>query len=302
MHQFQRLSSWVALALVLAVVSTASAQQEGQGQGGNRGPGGQRGGFGGPGFGGPGGGRGGFGFGGPGGGGADRISLLGIEQVQKELSIASDQTPLLNELIGDFREQQREMFTGFGNFRELSEEERQKAMTEINARREKLQADFEKDLAVFLTADQSKRLDQIVIQQQGLRALANPETAGKLGLSDDQKKQIRETFEAQMNAMRDAFPRRGEGGQAGQPDQPRPDFAAIREKMEAQQKETETKVMAVLTAEQKKQFEDMKGKPFELDRRGFGGFGGRPPGGRPGEGGGRPGEGDANRPRRPAAE
>lgn len=68
----------------------------------------------------------------------------------------------------------------------------------------------------------------------------------------------------------------------------------IREIMTAGQKEIEEKVLGVLTSDQKKDYEAMKGKPFEgLDqlRGGFGGRGGDR-GGRGGPGGGRGRGGD----------
>ena len=43
-------------------------------------------------------------------------------------------------------------------------------------------------------------------------------------------------------------------------------MAEIREKMQAVQKEAEEKIVGTLTAAQKKQFEGMKGKPFEISR------------------------------------
>jgi len=86
----------------------------------------------------------------------------------------------------------------------------------------------------------------------------------------------------------------------------------MREKFDEARKKGDAKVLAVLTADQKKQFDEMKGKPFEVDRRALlsgGGRGGQQGGSRGqggGDRGGRPGgEGGGDRgkrPQRPAAE
>lgn len=70
----------------------------------------------------------------------------------------------------------------------------------------------------------------------------------------------------------------------------------IREKMQEMRKEAEGKVLAVLTGDQKKKFEEMKGEPFEMPQRTRTRGGGRRGGGGQGEGGGR------GRPQRPASD
>jgi hypothetical protein len=78
-------------------------------------------------------------------------------------------------------------------------------------------------------------------------------------------------------------------------------------------KESDEQVLAVLTEEQRKQFDEMKGEPFEMPEGGFGrggfggGFGGGGPGGfdggRGGDRGGDRGDGGGDRKReRPAEE
>ena len=59
--------------------------------------------------------RGGFGgFGGPGGGFmANPADLLGIAEVQKELSVSDEQKGLIEDMVADLREQRRGLFSGF---------------------------------------------------------------------------------------------------------------------------------------------------------------------------------------------
>lgn len=290
-------------ALALAFLVAASAVAEAQQRGGGRGFGGR--GFGGPGFGGP--------------GGADKISLLGNPQVQTELKIVPEQKLFLDDIIAEHREKQREIFSGidFRTLRDKPEAEREKLMADMQAKREKLNKDAEAGLQEFLSEEQITRLDQISLQLRGLRALTDDEVGKKLAITAEQKKKIEDAFEAGNEARRKMFEdMRGnrDGGNQGGGNRDGGDqqggrrggrggfdpaaFAEIQKKMEEASKKTDASVLAVLNADQKAKYEALKGKPFELERRGFGGpggFGGRPGGGRPpGDGGGRP--------QRPAAE
>ncbi len=72
----------------------------------------------------------------------------------------------------------------------------------------------------------------------------------------------------------------------------------MREKMEQMRKESDEKFLALLTADQKAQFEKIKGAAFEMPEGAFG-FGGRQGrGGQGGREGGREG-GGKDRPQRP---
>jgi len=143
------------------------------------------------------------------------------------------------------------------------------------------QAKIQEKLGQILKPEQLKRLEQIRLQVMGPMALASPDVASKLGLTDDQKTKMRE-------AMRGVFAklRQSRGGNAGPPS------AEARKKMEETIK---TAIMGVLTDDQKTTYEELIGKPFDtakLRARGMMMGGGRGQG-RPGagRGQGRPGAG-----------
>jgi len=203
---------------------------------------------------GPGGrGPGGFGFGGGGG----LMMLVRIEAVQKEIKATEDQIASIRKLGEEMRP------AGGQNFRDMSQEEREKAMTEMRARMEKANT----KLAEILKADQIARLEEINIQMRGAAALADPKVAKTLGLSDDQQKKLKEMSDANAAAMRELFQ---DGNREG-----------AREKMQELRKQTTEKAMAVLTADQKAALAKMKGAEFKMPEGAFG----RPGGGRPGRGG-----------------
>lgn len=270
-------------AAILAMVATDVMAQRG---GGGRPGGGRPGGFGGPG--GPG------GFGGRGGfGGSSLTGLLRVEAVQEEIELMPDQKEAV-EKINESRPQ-TERPEGI-DFRDRSEENRAKLeewMEKARKEREEFEAKAREQLEEVLLPNQMERLEQIEVQLMGVRALMNDRVAKALKLTTAQKDDLQKTSDASreemMSKMREIFS--GGGG----------DRDAMREKMQAAQKEAEDKLLAVLTSDQKKDFEAMKGEPFEMPERGGfggrgpggpGGFGGRGPGGpgggRGGRGGGRP--------------
>ncbi len=216
--------------------------------------------------------------------------LLRSEQVQKELKLTEEQTKKLAALQEEQAQKMRELVQGMGG---LSPEERRARMQESQKKRAELAQAYDKKLAEVLNADQAKRLDQIALQQRGIRGMLDEEVAKKLGLTDEQKEKITAAAnwvrEEQTRSLREGR----EGGARPDPEA----FAKLREKRAGIAKEGMNKALAVLTDEQKKKWEEMTGKPFELDMRTFG-PGTRPgagPGAAPGGQGGRRGQGPGGR-------
>lgn len=232
----------------------------------------------------------------------DKPTLLRSDQVRDELKLDDSNREKVEKVLASYSEKAREFWGGRG----ASDEERQ----EMQKKREALVKATEKELAGILNAEQMKRLNEIHLQQRGISALTDKSFAKTLKLSAEQIGKVEAVMAWQGDEMGKLFEslrsggdrggrrgggrdrgdrggRRGGGRDSGQ----RGGFGEMREKMESIRKETETKVLAVLNAEQTKHFADLKGKPFELDRRalfgggrgfrgGDGGRGGRREGGR----------------------
>jgi Spy/CpxP family protein refolding chaperone len=182
---------------------------------------------------------GGFGFGMRGGG---SINMLRTPEVQAELKLTDEQKTKVIELADRLREERRGQG---GNFQDLSPEERQK-------RAEERRASEDKQLSAILNADQMKRYNQLRLQQQGMSALAEKAVAEELKLTSDQRTKIEGILDAQRSEMRSAFQGGGGGG----------DREAMREKMMAMRKQTDEKIAALLTEEQKNKWKEMVGAPF----------------------------------------
>ena len=311
----------------LCLTASLCLAQEGQGQEGRQRPGrGGRGGFGGfgGGFGGPGGGF--MGFGGQDGVGGT-LRLLTNAAVQKDLELTQDQIDKIKKIDDSYQEDVEEG-RGTFNFQELqdlSEEERGKKMAEfrekMTAQTKKLNEKYQPKLEKAVDTAHLDRIKQIQRQQAGIMALHSKDVIEALALSEDQQKQVDSVFTASQEEMQKLFPRGGfggpggpggggagaegaggAGGEANEADETarRERFQKMQEQMQKLNEDRDTKLMAVLTDEQKTKFEELKGKPFDVSQLrgrgfGFGGPGGGPGG--PGGGGRGPGGGRQGGPR-----
>jgi hypothetical protein len=271
----------LAVALMSFMVSDVMAQ-------GRRPGGGQPGGGGQGGFGQRGPGGGGFGGrGGPGGGGGSgpeaMLGLLRVEEVKVEVELSPEQ----DEAIGKLTPER----PNFENFRDMSEDERRAAFSKMQKGREERAKKLPEQLEQVLLPQQMDRLKQIQLQLRGIRALREEEVVKELKITAAQTKEI-EGVEEKL---------REENGPKFRELMASGDREAMQEAFTKVRAESEKQVLAVLTSDQKKQFEEMKGEKFEMPEGAFGGGRGGPGGGfagrggRGGDAGGRGGDGGRGR-------
>ena len=150
--------------------------------------------------------------------------LMAFSEIREHLSITDEQEKLFGGLILDQRAQQvtarRNPQSGPGPGRG----------EEIRKRMQKITQQFDELLGVMLEPKQTKRLHEIKLQYDGVRALDRPNFVKELQLSEEQQKQIQEI--------------RG--------DPPRGRANA----------EQEAGILGLLTDEQKQNWDRMKGKIF----------------------------------------
>jgi hypothetical protein len=193
-------------------------------------------------------GRGGFGGGGPG-------QLINMEPVQKELKLSEEQVTKAKETVTAVREKFTEERA---KLQDLDPQERMPKMMEIGAKEaEETYAAFAKDWK----PEQIKRLKQLGVQRQGLQAFMSPAVDKVLKLTAEQKEKAAAIQMEAGAAMRELF---GNGG----------DPAENAKKMATMQKENLDKALAMLTDDQKKEWKELTGDPFEFPAM-AGGAGGR---------------------------
>lgn len=190
--------------------------------------------------------------------------LLANKSVQEEIKLTDEQ----KEKVATFsKESQAAMMEAFGKLRDLGQDERREAMTKLTKEATEKAEKFMKDT---LKEDQVKRIKEINLQQQGVRAFTSEEVQTALKLKDDQKEKLKEIGDQLRKDTMELF----QGGGGGRPD------PAVQKKVQALGKEALEKALEVLDADQKKAFTEMTGKPFEVKfEAGPGGPGRRPGGG-----------------------
>lgn len=192
-----------------------------------------------------------------GGGRFGRLGLLRIEQVQTAMDLSDETKEKIAEILEDAMPSE-----GGGGPPDM----------------EAIQA-AEKEILSLLDDSQKKRLTGIFIQAAGTRALLDNQVAESLNIDDDLKEEISGKLEdlgsGMREKMREIFENAGD------------DREGSMKKVQELRAEMDKEVLALLSDEQRKLFEDLKGEKVELPQMGGRGFGG----GRQGGGGGRPGAG-----------
>lgn len=212
-----------------------------------------------------------------------QLLLLISPSVQADLKVSDEQKEEIAQLGRDIGEQTRNFFRDFGK---QSSEARQKQFLEL------AQA-HERDAARILTAEQTRRLQQIALQlqQRGPHGFRDPQIVEALKLTAKQKEAIRK-IQDEAGAMFFGGPPSGPPGGPLGPGGPK--------RFEDPWKGTLEKILNILTDEQKVAWRQLTGEPFNgmVPMLGPGGQGvplppppgpGFPPG-RPGGGEPRPGE------------
>ena len=184
------------------------------------------------------------GFGGMGQGGVG--NLVGRAEVQKELKMDTEQVEKANALSADFREKMTDLRSQLDG---LQGEEMVTKRTELM---KPINEETTKKVKSFLKDDQYTRLTEIELQQRGLAAFADPAIAKKLSITEDQKSKVSAMMTDMQADLRDIMQSAGDDRQA-----------AMKKATELRA-ETTKKVMALMSADQKKTWEEMTGKPFTL--------------------------------------
>lgn len=243
-----RLTSVLAVGMVMFLsMSLASAKNQGQG-------GRDRGGFGG-----------------------SRVSgvlgLLNNEDVQKELNLDDATIASVKQILdaaGEEARTERGAGGGFAGLRDLPEAERRSKMQELQVKgaeiQAKITAKYQPQIKEALTPAQFERAQQIYWQSNTAQAFSDSDLIKALEVTRDQQDKIAAVGKEYTEKQRGLF---GGGRPVG--------VEGAREKMAELNKERDTRVVDVLTADQKTKFASLKGQEFDVSKlRGARG-GRRPP-------------------------
>jgi hypothetical protein len=177
------------------------------------------------------------------------VILIQNDGVQKEVGLTDEQAKKITVLADKIRDTVR------------TELDKQKVgPTERHGDEQKMAVlqkalgEATKEVERILTPPQMKRLRQLCLQQSGNQAFTEPDVAKTLKLSKEQIDQIEKINNAANKKLRDIFAA-AQGGE----------LEDMRTKGTALRKATLDQVMSMLSAEQQQSWEELVGKPFELN-------------------------------------
>ncbi len=172
--------------------------------------------------------------------------FLMAPNVQKDLKLTDAQVKKVQETLREIRERHQGDYSAL---RDASPDVRLAKMATLN---ESVSDEVKK--ALSFSAEQSKRYDQISLQAYGVQAFASSTVDDRLKLTNDQKSKIRQIVQATRSPFAGAFDK--DASEWDRPD--------ARNRMAAAQKESMTKVQALLTDDQKQAWKELTGEPIEI--------------------------------------
>jgi len=190
-------------------------------------------------------------------GGGNLAGLLRLEQVRNDLKLTDDQTAQLKEVNEGLQAEMREQFAGLLEI-EDREKRREKMAELVKQRNEKVHDKLTK----VLSQEQMIRLYQIRLNIIGvLEGLSNEHVAGKLKLTAQQKEKLDGVRRKVQATRREMF----QGMRGASREERREQREKMRDKFRKLQDDANEQALAVLTKDQKAEYEKLKGEKFELD-------------------------------------
>lgn len=175
--------------------------------------------------------------------GTAKAQLATLDEVQSDLKLTDEQKTQIADINDKLREERRGLFgSGFGQF------------NQIRADMDKLNREASAEVDAKLDDTQKQRLQEIAIQVNGAAALNDPSVVEQLNLSDEQKKKLEEVRADNSKAVEDAMSDFGDLSREER-----------RDKFRTLSETSDSNLLGVLTDEQKKNFDEMKGTEIDVD-------------------------------------
>jgi len=197
------------------------------------------------------------------------LVVLSSPAVVKELKLTDEQTAKVDKLARDAGDRARELFFAMSQGADPAL---------LMARGQDLRKKCDKQVAAILEKEQRQRLEEIMLQLEGLLAVARPEVAGRLKLNRNQTQAVQATIsdlqglqrQLLVASRRQAMIAQAQGGGAGPGiGGPMQQVAATQDeqlKRESQRlrEQAAGQVGRVLSSKQKEEFQALLGPKFDV--------------------------------------
>ncbi len=189
--------------------------------------------------------------------GTDPLELFQNPQIQKELGITSEQSTKIKAISDQFRTNARALVTGL-NLGQMSPTERDKKLDQIKDQMEKEIGKARDQVGKVLTAQQLKRFKEITLQIYGFGILSYEHFIDELKLTSEQQEKLKKLRDDTWSSMRINLKVPEPGADNKQI------IATNRKRMDQILQKSNAQALEVLTPEQQKMVDTLKGAKFEF--------------------------------------
>lgn len=189
----------------------------------------------------------------------DPLELFKNEQIKEELNLSEEQVTQISEINREFRQELGKIAAGL-DLSNLDPQAQQEKLNEIRPQIEEEIDQTRAKVAEVLTPEQLSRYKGIILQIYGWGVLISDEFVEELQLTEEQQAQLSELREQMVTEMRGNW----EPPTSNDPAERERTIDQNRRRMERIIEQTNNESLAVLTPEQKKSLEDLKGEKFQF--------------------------------------
>ncbi len=189
--------------------------------------------------------------------GTDPLELFQNPQIKQELGISEEQATKIKAIGDQFRTDARALVAGL-NLEQLEPTERDKKLNEIKDEMEKEIGEARNEVSEVLTPEQLKRFKEITLQIYGFGILSYENFVEELKLTPEQQAQLKKLRDDTWSNMRVNLKVPEQGADSKQL------IATNRKRMDQILQDSNAKALAVLTPEQQKLVDTLKGAKFDF--------------------------------------
>jgi hypothetical protein len=190
---------------------------------------------------------------------SDPLELLQNPQIKAELGMTDDQSTQLKKVTQEFRKELKPLTDKLKDVKDPSQLEVKKQ--EVGPALQQREKAFQEKVRAILKPEQIKRSQQIFLQIFGWGPMTQKDFDDELQLTGEQKKKLDDIREQMVQRMQSTWE-----APAGAEQPSEQAISSNRERMENISKDANERSWNVLTEQQRRTLETLKGKPFKFDR------------------------------------
>lgn len=191
--------------------------------------------------------------------GASPLDLIKNPQVKDELQLTEAQSAKIEQIEAKLKSQSQQLPNL--NLTELNVDQREKQLVELSEQLQKQAQTSQKEVASILQPDQLKRLKEITLQLYGWGVLTSSQFIEELQVTPQQQQQFMDLHKQMLRQISENWP----AASQDKPEAKQVEREVFRQTMDRITRQANQQALAILTPEQQKLLETLKGRKFELD-------------------------------------